>query len=295
MRNKKFIGHLVSYSFLTPYLILFLVFLIGPLIFGFGLSFFRWELLATGPPEFVGVGNYSEALASVYFRKALWATTRYVSMKVPLHIILALLIAVGINAVIEKRQSIYRAAIFFPSLLTVTIVSILWRWFYNREFGLFNMYLSTIGIKLAWLADATWAMKSIVLMSLWWGLGGTVIILLAGLKQIPKRYYEAARIDGANAVQQFFYITLPLLKPILLFVTVMGFIGAFQVFGQTFIMTPDGGPELSTRVLVHYIYLTAFRFYRMGYGSAMSWLLFVIIAFFTFIQFWLSREKQINA
>ena len=141
-----------------------------------------------------------------------------------------------------------------------------------------------------WLTDPSWAMKSIVFMTIWWSIGGAMIILLAGLQSIPKHYYEAASIDGANTWQQFLLITIPLLKPVLLFVIVLSTIGAFQVFGQTFIIT-RGGPELSTRVLVQYIYETAFTKYRMGYGAAMSWLLFVVIAVFSLIQFKFLRQK----
>jgi multiple sugar transport system permease protein len=133
-------------------------------------------------------------------------------------------------------------------------------------------------------------MPSVVLMTLWWTVGAPAVILLAGLKQIPRHYYEAAALDGATSWQRFRHITLPLLRPVLLFVLVMNTIGSFQVFGQTFMMT-RGGPELTTRVLVQYIYETAFNFYRMGYGAAMSWLLFVVIAVFAAVQFRIMRER----
>jgi len=132
-------------------------------------------------------------------------------------------------------------------------------------------------------------MWAIVLMTLWWTLGGPIVVLLAGLNQIPRQYYEAAAIDGAGPMRRFLHITLPQLRPILLFVSIMNIIGSFQVFGQTFMIT-RGGPEHSTRVLVQYIYETAFTNYRMGYGSAMSWLLFAVIAVFAIIQFRILRE-----
>jgi len=292
--KQNTINKLTGYGFMTPYLTLFIIFLIGPLIFGLGLSFYRWEMLSPAPPKFIGLENYHEALGHPYFRKALWATTRYVTMAVPIKILLALLIAALINTLNTSRQSLYRAAIFLPGMITISVAGILWRWFYNNEFGLFNTYLMRyFDFRIPWISDPNWAMKSIVLMTMWWSVGGTVLILSAGLKQIPRRYYEAASIDGASGIRQFFYITLPLLKPILLLVTVLNVIGAFQVFGQTFMIT-RGGPELSTRVLVQYIYDTAFHYYRMGYGSAMSWLLFLIIAIFSIIQFRLYRGKQTN-
>jgi multiple sugar transport system permease protein len=170
------------------------------------------------------------------------------------------------------------------------VAGILWRWLFNSEFGLFNSYLGGIGMKIPWLTDTTWAMRSIVLMTLWWTVGGPMVVLLAGLQQIPKQYHEAAALDGANSRQTFFGVTLPLLKPVLLFAIVMNVIGAFQVFGQTFMIT-RGNPELSTRSLVQYIYETAFHNYRMGYAAALSWLLFAVIAAFSFAQFRLMREE----
>jgi len=288
MKNKSTI--LLGYLFMAPYLVAFIVFMIIPLVYGFVLSFFRWEMLSPEPPRFMGFGNYIEAFGSDYFYKAMWATLRFVIMAVPLNVILALVAACGINAIPIKRQGFYRAAYFLPTILTISIVGILWTWFYNSEFGLFNALLAGVDVKIPWVTEPGYAMKSIVLMTLWWTMGGAMIILLAGLSNIPKQYYEAASIDGANLWQKFRNITLPSLRPILLFVVVMNIIASFQVFGQTYLVT-DGGPELSTRVMVHYIYDMAFGEYRMGYAAAMSWLLFVLIATFSFIQFKATRTK----
>ena len=282
MRNKSNI--LLGYLFMVPYLAVFILFVVVPLVYGFALSFFRWEMLSPEPARFMGISNYIEAFSSDYFYKALWATLRFVAMAVPLNVIVALAIACGINAVPIKRQGLYRAAYFLPTILTISIAGILWTWFYNSEFGLFNALLANVDVKVPWVTEPNYAMKSIVLMTLWWTMGGAMIILLAGLSNIPKQYYEAASIDGANLWQRFRNITLPSLRPILLFVVIMNIIASFQVFGQTYIVT-GGGPELSTRVMVHYIYDTAFGEYRMGYAAAMSWLLFVVIAAFSFIQF----------
>lgn len=279
-----------GYLFLAPYLALFAAFLLAPLVYGFVLSFFEWELISPAPPRFIGLGNYAEAFGSHYFWSALGATFRFVVMSVPLTVAVALAVAVGLHAAPVRRQGLYRAAYFLPVILSISVVGILWRWFYNPEFGLFNAWLAPLGMKLPWVSDSDWAMKSIVLMTLWWTVGGPVVVLLAGLHQIPAQYYEAAAIDGATRWQRFRHVTLPLLRPVLLFVVVMNVIGAFQIFGQTYIVT-RGGPELSTRVLVQYIYETAFNNYRMGYGSAMSWLLFVAIAIFTALQFRLMRER----
>ena len=291
MINRKFLNRISGYLFLLPYIILFIAFILVPLVYGLGLSLFRWEMLSAVPPKLIGFKNYFEALKDPYFWKSFWATFRFVVMIVPSSLFLALMVAVGINALPFKKQSFFRAAYFLPTLISISVAGIVWRWFFSTEFGLFNAYLTKVGIeRIPWITSSDWAMKSIVFMTLWWTIGGGMVILLAGLQNIPEHYYEAASIDGASPFQQFYLITLPLLKPVFLFVIVMSTIGAFQVFGQTFMVT-RGGPEYSTRVIVQYIYETAFMKYRMGYGAAMSWLLFAVIAFFSLFQFRFMREK----
>ncbi len=285
-RRRRWSGWL----FVAPYLTLFGGFMLLPLGYGFVLSFLEWEMLSPAPPRFVALANYAEALTSAYFWKAFFATFRFVLMAVPLTVGTALLIALGVNAVMGRRQAFYRAAYFAPTVVSISVAGILWRWFYTDDFGLFDALTQPLGIDVPWIGDVQWAMKSIVLMTLWWTVGAPMVILLAGLQQIPRHYYEAAALDGAGRFARFRHITLPQLRPVLLFVTVLSVIGGFQVFGQTFMIT-RGGPEQSTRVLVQYIYETAFTHYRMGYGAAMSWLLFLCIALFSMAQFRLLREK----
>ena len=282
-------GRLSGYLFVTPYFVLFATFVLLPVFFGLGLSLYRWEMLSPLPPESVGLDNYREALGDEYFWMAARATGMFVIMAVPVTILLAMSIAMGLSA-LKKRTALYRAAYFLPVMINIAVAGILWRWFFNSEFGLFNVYLAKIGLKVPWLTDSSLAMPSVVLMTLWWTVGGPSVILLAGLKQIPDAYYEAAALDGAGRVRRFLHITLPLLKPVILFVIVMNVIGSFQVFGQTYIMT-HGGPEQSTRVLVQYIYESAFNFYRMGYSAAISWLLFLVIATVAAVHFFLLRER----
>ena len=288
MRARRLLRRLPGYLFVAPYLLLFLGFVVLPLFFGLGLSFCRWEMLSPLGPRFAGLSNYREALGDANFWRAMRATGLFVAMAVPLTIVLAMTVALGL-ASLRRRQGLYRAAVFLPGMITVSVAGLLWRWFYSRG-GLFNALLEHVGVAVPWLTEPLFAMPSVVLMTLWWTVGGPSIILLAGLKQIPDTYYEAAAIDGATPWQRFRHITLPLLRPVLLFVVVMNIIGSFQVFGQTFVMT-RGGPVFATRVLVQYIYETAFNFYRMGYGAAMSWLLFLVIAVFAFLQFRLMRER----
>lgn len=285
----------LGYGFVLPYLILFGVFLLLPLGYGLYLSFTEYELVspdavAHRPPKFAGLANYDEALHDRDFWNALGATARFVIMASPLTILIALVLSLAISNIPERRQHVYRLSFFVPTMITISVAGLVWRWFYSTEFGLFNAILANFGVKVPWITDATWAMRSIVLMTLWWAIGGPVVILLAGIKQIPDVYYEAAAIDGATGWRSCFHITLPLLKPVLLFVMVINIIGAFQVFGQTFMIT-SGGPARATHVLVQYIYTTAFQNYRLGYGAAMSWLLFVVISIFSIIQFRLMRER----
>lgn len=287
MKRGSFVYHLGGYTFTFPYLLLFAVFLIGPLLFGLGLSFFSWEMLSSESPHFVGLDNYREALDDPYFWKALKATAWFVVLAVPFTIGAALLLALGVNA-LPKRQGFYRAAFVLPTMINIAVAGLLWRWFYNSEFGLFN---AALNVKVPWLTSAELALPSIALMTVWWTAGGSFLILMAGLNQIPESVYEAGAIDGVTGLRRFFSITLPLLRPALFFVSIMGVIGSFQVFGQTYVIT-GGGPELSTRVLVQYIYETAFRNYRMGYGAAMSWLLFLVIAVVSAVQFAVNRKGE---
>lgn len=284
-------GRWSGYWFLAPYLLLFTVFLLGPMIFGLVLSFMRYDMASIRPAEFIGIDNYTEALRDPYFHQALGATFRFVVLAVPLTIPLAVLLAVAVDAAPAWRQTIYRIGIFAPTVITISVVGLMWRWFYINDVGLFNALLRPFGRQIEFLGTPTSAMLSIVVMTVWWTVGGPVLILLAGLKQIPRQYYEAAELDGATGWRAFWHITLPLLRPALLFVVVMNIIGAFQVFGQPYIVTA-GGPLNSTRVAMQYIYETAFRNYRLGYGAAMSWLLFVVIAVFAVMQFRLMRDSR---
>lgn len=290
-RNPLLGSRYASIPFLLPYLLLFLGFLVFPLLFGLGLSSYDWEMLSAAPARFAGASNYREALTDEFFWRALKATLTFVVLAVPSTVICGLLIALALHH-LPRRQALYRAAFLLPTMMSVSVVGILWRWFYSNDFGLFNAWLAKLGLgSVPWISDPLLAMPSIVLMTLWWTVGSSSLILLAGLQQIPEPYYEAAALDGAGGWAQFRYITLPLLRPVLLFVLITGIIGAFQVFGQTFMVT-RGGPELSTRVMVQYIYETAFNHYRMGYGAAMSWLLFLVIACFGLIQLRMGKNAR---
>ena len=280
-----------GYFFAAPYLLLFGVFLVYPLLQGLVLSFMQYDLVSPQPPQFNGFSNYAEAMGDASFWKSMRATTLFVALSAPLTITFALVVATMIDSIEGARQHFYRVAVFTPTILTVSVAALLWRWLFNNEFGPLNAMLETFGLpRVAWLYTPKTAMFSLVLMTLWWTVGGPILILLAGLKAIPEQYYEAATLDGATGPRAFWFITLPLLRPALLFVIVLNIIGGFQVFGQAFLIT-GGGPLQSTRVAVQYIYETAFNSYRLGYGAAMSWLLFVVIGVFSLVQFRLMRDR----
>ena len=289
-----------GYAFLAPYLLLFAVFTLGPLLFGLGLSVSHYDLAHDEPARLAGLDNYREAIASDEFRRSLGATVRFVALSVPITVPIALLLAVAVDAARGARQVIYRIGIFAPTVITISVVGLIWRWFYDREFGLFNALLAWpasrlhVGMPIGFLDTPRSAMLAIVAMTLWWTVGGPMLVLLAALKQVPAHYYEAAAIDGAVGWRAFRHITLPLLRPALLFTLVVNVIGAFQVFGQPLMVT-GGGPLQSTRVAMQFIYETAFRNYRLGYGAAMSWLLFCVIAAFAIVQFRLMRDDGDDA
>ena len=276
--------------FLAPYAISFALFILLPILVALGLSLMQFDLTSKASIQFVGARNFTEAWKDDYFWQALRATLWYVALMVPSLIVVALALALGMNAMARGRN-IVRALMFMPGMLNVAVTGILWQWFYNGEFGVFNFLLKGLGLHGApWLSEKGYAMPSIVLMSLWWALGGTAVVLLAALQQIPFQIFEAALLDGSGPRALLTKITLPLLKPVLLFVVVTNTIAGFQVFGQPFMLT-RGGPELSTRGLVQYIYETAFNNYRLGYGAAMSWMLFAVVAIFAFVQYRFLRRS----
>jgi multiple sugar transport system permease protein len=204
-------------------------------------------------------------------------------MFIPALVVAALGFAASLYAM-PKGRNFVRGLLFLPGMFNVVVAALIWRWFYNGEFGFFNYLLAKVhGPRVEWLSEKSLAMPSIVIMSLWWSLGGTTVVLLAALQQIPRQLFEAAMLDGATGPRIFVRVTLPQIRPVLMFVIVTSTIGAFQVFGQPFLLT-SGGPELTTRGVVQLIYETAFNQYRLGYAAALSWLLFALIAAFVMLQ-----------
>jgi multiple sugar transport system permease protein len=267
--------------FLLPSLIGMIIFLIIPIIASFGLSFVNWDLL--GEIKWVGFDNYIKIFQDETFYEALRHTLLFIAGYLPSVIILSLLLAVLLNGKI-KGLTFFRGVYFLPVISSWVAVSIIWRWIFNPEYGLMNYFLSLIGIAgPSWLNDPKWAMTAVIITSVWKDIGFITVIYLSGLQDIPDMYYEAASIDGAGRVRKFFNITLPLLSKTSFFVLIISLINSFQVFDQVWIMT-EGGPAGATSVLVEQIYKNAFRYYKMGYASALSWVLFGIIFIVTIFQ-----------
>ncbi|SEO67575.1 carbohydrate ABC transporter permease [Paenibacillus sp. OV219] len=277
---------IIGYCFASPWFIGLIVFVLFPVFASLRYSFMDYDILQ--PPKWVGFANYTALLHDNLFWRSLYNTLYYVVFSVPLTIILGLAIALLLNIEI-KGIAIYRTLYYIPSIVPMVAASILWAWIFDPNFGILTNFVHLFGLSApGWLSDPAWAKNSLILMSLW-GAGSGMIIYLAGLKNIPKVYYEAADIDGAGTIQKFFHVTLPLITPTLFFQLIIGMIGSFQVFTQSYIIT-GGGPNDSTLFYVLYLYNNAFRFWKMGYASALAWVLFFIIMFLTWLNLKLSKR-----
>lgn len=267
---------------LLPSFIVFSVFIVYPVFYSLYLSFFNVSLLATSK-KFVGWRNYTTLLKNPTFQKAVLNTLRYTAGVVPLGIVCSLAVAVLLNSRLRFQQ-LFRAAFFIPVITSMVAVAMVWSWMLEPNYGLINVMLDKIGIKGPnWLTDPDWAMTSVILLSIWKNLGYNMVIFLAGLQDVPDEMYESADIDGANALQKFLFITVPIIKAPIGFAFIISMIKSLQAFNQIYVMT-GGGPANSTIVVVYYLYQQAFEFFRTGYGSAVAWTLFIVILFLTLIQ-----------
>lgn len=274
---------------LAPSLVGMAVFVMGPILGSLALSFTDWDMFAD--IEWTGLTNYWKAINDPAVRGALANTLLFILGYLPPVVGIGLGLALMLNRAFPGR-TLFRAIYFVPVVTSWVAVSLVWKWLLNPEFGLVNYGLSLIGIAgPGWLYDPLWAMAGIVLTSVWKDIGFVMVIYLAGLQEIPGHLYEAAEIDGIHPLRVFWRITLPLLAPTTFFITTVSLINSFQVFDQVWIMT-EGGPAGSTSVVMELIYKNAFRYYQMGYASAISWLLFAIIFAVTIGQNLLQRRLE---
>jgi multiple sugar transport system permease protein len=284
-----------AYLFLGPALFFLLVLVLFPILFAFWISLHDWSLIPRDFP-FLGLANYVEAVKDPLTLKSLKNTLIYTIGAVPVSMILSLGLALIMNQENLPLRTGYRTVYFIPVITSWVAVSFVWIWMFEPRWGLVNTFLGFFGITgIKWLASPTWALPAIMIVAIWKGLGYNMVIFLAGLQGIPREMYEAAEIDGANHWQRFWSITLPLLNPTIVFITVTAVIGSLQVFTPAVVMTTRqgeaGGPIDSTRVMVYHIYATAFRYTRLGYGAALAFLLFALIMVVTLIQLRLTQRE----
>jgi multiple sugar transport system permease protein len=274
--------------FCLPWLIGLTVFLIYPLAAAFYYSLCDYSVLL--PPVFIGLDNYVDLMKDPLFWKSLYNTAYYATGSVLLGMLVSLTLALLLNSKV-KGLGIYRTLFFLPSLMPVVAGSMLWLWMYNGQSGIINTGLGAIGITgPAWLADPAWAKSAIVLMAVW-GSGNAMVVYLAGLQDVPASLYEAALIDGAGYFARLFHVTIPMISPVIYFNVVLSIIAGFQAFTQAFIMTGStGAPERATLFYVLNLYNVGFQDLRMGYASAMAWVLFLVILALTFAATKLSKR-----
>ncbi|PIJ61286.1 hypothetical protein V513_10240 [Mesotoga sp. H07.pep.5.3] len=286
--NRTFIG----YAFLLPALVHLVWWAVGPMGFALFLAFRRWSIVDAAKP-FVGLENFIELFSDFKFWNAMKNTAVY-SIYVPIGMFISLLLAIAVNK-LGKLSIVLRVLYYLPVVTAGVATTIVWRWIFNRDFGVLNFILGLVGIKpIAWLESPQYALVSMMIIGIWSSIGSQLLIFLAGLQGIPKDFYDAAAVDGASKSRIFWKITLPLLKPTSLFVLVTSVIGSFQVFTPIYVLT-QGGPLRSTDVVFYHIWQSAWVDMRMGYAAAQSWILFLLLAVLTLVEFKLFGKESWQA
>lgn len=282
-----------AFLFLTPTLVIFMTFIVFPVLFSFYLSFHQWNMFSP-QKSFIGLENYTRLFQDHEFWLVLKNTLIYTICTVPLNMVFALLAAVSLNRVIFGKK-LLTTAFFAPVIISPVAAAVIWRWMYEPNFGLMNHFLSFFGVEgINWLNNPDSAMAAIIIMGVWKTFGVNMVLFSAGLQAIPEGYYEAADIDGAGKWSKFWSITFPLLSPTTFFILIMSMIGSFQVFDIVYVLT-SGGPLGSTKVLVFYLYENAFKFFEMGYASAVAYVLFFILVIFTLLQVKYMKSRVYSA
>jgi multiple sugar transport system permease protein len=296
MRNRKKLLREAGqgYLFMSPTLFVLLLFIVGPIFYAIFLSFHKVQLLGTASFDFVGIDNFAKIIDDSRAKIALWNTFKYVVIVVPAQTFLALVLAATLNAGI-RGQKFFRIVYFLPTLTSSAVLTLIFMWMYNQN-GLINKMLDMVGLPTYnWMGDPSVALIAIMIMNIWSTAPFFMVIYLAALQGIPDSLYEAADLDGANAIQKFFYITIPNLRPVTSFVVIMGIIGTFQLFDQSYIFSAgSGGPNNSTLTVVLLIYQYAFKnLGTMGYAAALAFALAIVILVAALIQRKFSKEESL--
>jgi multiple sugar transport system permease protein len=295
-KKKLFSGkkeNLTAYLFLSPALVTFFVFIGGPIFATiFFLDFSKYNIIS--PIKIVGIQNFARMFADPEMAVAFINTLKFVVILVPLHVFIALILALLVTRKISTPfKYFYRTSIYFPTIVTVSAVTVVWTYLFNYDFGVLNYLLNVLNLNsVPWLKSGSWALVSVAIFSVWKNVGNSFIFYVIGLQNIPDTYIEAAQIDGASPLRIFFNIKLPLLSPTVFFVLTINLIACVQIFDEPFLIT-NGGPGDSTQTIAWQIYTQAFRNFNMGYASAIATFLFIIIAVITMIQFSL-QNKWVN-
>jgi multiple sugar transport system permease protein len=272
---------IIGYIFISPFILGFFFWFLGPTVFSAWLSMTEWNLIT--PAKFIGFQNFFSMFSDKLLAQSIKVTMIYSLISVPVGLVLGFMLALLMNTKVNGIR-VFRTVYYLPSIVPAVANAVLWAWIFNSEFGLLNVILRSFGIpKINWLIDVRYALPAIILMG-FWGVGGGMIIYLAGLQGIPEVYYEAAEIDGAGRWAQLWNVTIPLMGPVLFFNLIIGIIGSFQVFTIGYLLT-DGGPQNSTLFYVLYLYRVGFRNLEMGYAASLGWLLFFIILVLTLFVF----------
>ncbi len=292
--RRVFDQNLIGWAFALPFVVVFLLFMAGPIVASGLLSFTDFGLADLRNPlgtDFIGVENYAALFGDPKFRTALLNTAYFVVVGVPATLLLGLGAALALNRGITRFRTLFRVGYYLPVVTSIVAIAVVWRFVLNPDQGLLNLALGSIGIEGPnWLADPALAMPSIIAMAVWRNLGFAMIVFLAGLQTIPRELYEAASMDGAGRWRQLRHVTVPLLRPTILFISVVTTIGYLQLFEEPFVMT-DGGPLDKTLSISMYMYQQGFEFFHQGYAAAIAWILFLIVAVVAFVQFRILRSQ----
>ena len=278
----------IGYVFVAFFAIPFVLFNIMPILFGIYVGFTDWGII--GAPEWVGLTNFQRAFADEWVWDAFANTLIYASMIVPGVTILALTFALFVNQG-WPLSGLARTLFFAPNVVSATVIGLIWVWILDTQFGIVNQYLGAIGIDpVPWLTSTEWSLIGVSIASIWWDLGLAFVLFLAALQDVPQELYEAAEVDGASRWRKFWHVTLPQIRPVLSMVITLQLISTMRIFSQVYVMT-NGGPAGSSSSVIHYIYQTAIVRFAMGYASAISMLLFVVILIITLVQRYVVRER----
>jgi multiple sugar transport system permease protein len=284
---------LTGFLFVLPFLVFYGLFLILPVLLGLRMSLYNWSLVSTEARQFLGLTNYRELFADPAFWSSLWNSILFTLLVVPSLVVIALGLALLANRAIPARW-FFRVSFFAPYVLPSSVIALIWIWMYQPGFGLINSYLTQIGLsEVEWLTDPQVAMISVVIATVWWQIGFSFVLYLAGLQEIPRDLYDAGAVDGAGSIAQTFYITLPLLKRTTILVVALAVFANLNVFDQIYIMSTQGGLDYeSTRSMIVNVYEQGFTMYRVGFAAAMSYVFFLLVLTVSLAHFVLNNLRR---